>query len=107
MRVIARRTLLDFAESRAGADDHRALRSAIEAWYREVDGAAWTSMADVKRHFRSSSPINAERVVFNIKGNDYRLIVAIDFGRQTVFVKWIGSHRDYDDIDAATVQYGD
>lgn len=54
-----------------------------------------------------SSPINSERVVFNIKGNDYRLIVAIRFDIQVIYIKWIGTHEEYDHIDAAKVKYGD
>lgn len=106
MRVIARKTLNDFVAKRAHAREHPALKAAVEAWYREASSASWSSMADVRRRYATASPINSERVVFNIKGNDYRLIVAIDFGRQTLFVKWIGRHADYDHIDAATVQYG-
>jgi mRNA interferase HigB len=105
MRVIARRTLLEFVASRSRARDHQALRASVEAWYREVSRATWSSMADIKRQYGNASPINAERVVFNIKGNHYRLIAAVDFRRRVLFIKWIGSHADYDTIDAATVQY--
>jgi mRNA interferase HigB len=55
----------------------------------------------------NASIIDDERVVFNVKGNDYRLVAAIDYERQTVFIKWIGSHKDYDKIDVRKVQYGD
>ncbi|MGO9449722.1 MAG: type II toxin-antitoxin system HigB family toxin [Candidatus Binataceae bacterium] len=62
---------------------------------------------EVRQSYATASIVSGDRVVFNIKGNDYRLITAIDYGRQTVFIKWIGTHRDYDKIDARTVQYGD
>ena len=62
---------------------------------------------EVKLIYSTSSIVSADRVVFNIKGNDYRLVAAIDYGRQIVFIKWIGSHSDYDRIDARTVRYGD
>jgi mRNA interferase HigB len=107
MRIIARRTLRDFVATRAGRRDHKALKSALDAWFHEVDKAAWTSMADVKRIYRTASPVTAERVVFNIKGNDYRLVVAVNFRKQIVFIKWIGTHADYDRIDVTKVQYGD
>ena len=64
-------------------------------------------MVEVKLIYSTSSIVSADRVVFNIKGNDYRLVAAIDYGRQIVFIKWIGSHSDYDRIDARTVRYGD
>ena len=60
---------------------------------------------EVRQSYATASIVSGDRVVFNIKGNDYRLITAIDYGRQTVFIKWIGTHRDYDKIDARTVQY--
>ncbi len=73
----------------------------------EVKGAQWRNSAEVKERYATASIVTAERVLFNIKGNDYRLVTAIDYRRQIVFIKWIGSHRDYDEIDARTVQYGD
>ena len=105
MRIIARSTLTGFVQSRARPKDHLALKGGIQSWFHEVKAADWHSMADIKAAYRTSSIINSERVVFNIKGNDYRLIAAIDFRRKIVFVKWIGSHEDYDQIDAKTVQH--
>lgn len=67
----------------------------------------WASPADVKRAYATASIIDEERVVFNIKGNSYRLVAAIDYAHQAVFVKWIGPHADYDKIDVRKVQYGD
>ena len=64
-------------------------------------------MAEFEHSYASASIVSADRVVFNIKGNDYRLVAAIYYGRQIMFVKWVGSHRDYDKIDARTTQYGD
>jgi mRNA interferase HigB len=61
----------------------------------------------LKRSYRTASVISNDRVVFNIKGNDYRLVTAIDYRRQIIFVKWLGSHRAYHEIDARTVKYGD
>jgi len=62
-------------------------------------------MADVKRHYATASVITSDRAVFNIKGNSYRLVVAIDFEKAMVWIKWIGSHKAYDKIDVAKVQH--
>jgi mRNA interferase HigB len=86
MQVISRSTLTRFVETLAGKKDE--------------------SSQDIKRAYSGASVVSAERVVFNIKGNSYRFIVSIDYPRQTVFVKWLGSHKDYDSIDARTVDYG-
>lgn len=107
MRIIARRTLIEFAARRAGQRDHGALPSALQAWFQEVRTAEWRSPADVKRSYATASIINAERVVFNIKGNSYRLVVAIDYERSIVWIKWIGTHEDYDTIDVGRVRHGD
>lgn len=69
--------------------------------------ADWRTPADVKRAYSNASIIDDERVVFNIKGNAYRLVAAIDYVRQTLFIKWIGAHAEYDKIDVRKVQYGD
>ncbi|MGD0072951.1 MAG: type II toxin-antitoxin system HigB family toxin [Candidatus Binataceae bacterium] len=83
------------------------MKAALDAWFHEVQRARWQSSADVKQSYATASIVTRERVVFNIKGNDHRLVTAIDYRRQIVFVKWIGSHRDYGRIDARTAQYGD
>jgi len=105
MRIIARRTLLEFVASRAGHKDHSALKAALDAWFHEVGKASWRNTGDVKRLFATASVVSAERIVFNIKGNAYRLIVSVDFEKSIVWVKWIGDHRAYDRIDAAKVKY--
>ena len=61
----------------------------------------------MKRSYGTASIVSSDRVVFNIKGNDFRLIAAVDYRRQVVYIKWIGSHSDYDSIDARTVKYED
>lgn len=105
MRIIARRTLREFVASRAGHKDQSALKSALDAWFEEVRKARWKSTADVKRHYATASVVSAERVVFNVRGNRYRLIVSVDFEKQIVWIKWLGTHRDYDSIDAEKVQH--
>ena len=94
MRIIARRMLREFWE-RGHADAEQALC----AWFAEVSRATWHSMADLKKRFPHASIIDAERVVFNIRGNKYRLAAKIWFTGQTVYIKFVGTHREYDDID--------
>jgi mRNA interferase HigB len=105
MRIIARRTLTRFVAARAGHRDQRALKAALDAWFDEVRRARWATSADVKRDYRTASIVSADRVVFNIKGNDYRLVIAIDYEKSIVWIKWIGSHGDYDRIDVRTVAH--
>ena len=83
------------------------MKAALEAWFHEVRQAEWKKPADVKEHYGSASLVGADRVVFNIKGNDYRLVAAIDYRRGIVFIKWLGRHAEYDKIDVRTVEYDD
>lgn len=105
MRIIARRTLRRFIDTQAGNKSQHALKAALDAWFAEVRKARWRNMADVKRLYRSASVVTSERIVFNIKGNDYRLIVAVDFEKSIAWIKWIGSHAAYDRIDAKDVKH--
>ena len=105
MRIIARSTLRHFVEANAGRRGHSALKAALEAWFAEARKAKWKSASDVKRLYATASIISSDRVVFNIKGNDYRLVVAIDYEKGIVWIKWIGTHREYDRIDVTKVQY--
>jgi mRNA interferase HigB len=105
LRVIARSTLARFVASLAGRRGHGAVKAALEAWFHEVRQASWKDSADLKRLYASASILSSDRVVFNIKGNDFRLVAAVDYRRKIVYVKWIGSHADYDSIDAKTVHY--
>ncbi len=106
MRIIARRTLRHFVDSLAGRKDQAAIKAAIDAWFDEVRKAAWTSAADVKRRYATASIVSAERIVFNIKGNDYRLVVAVDFQKGIVWIKWIGAHKAYNNITVTEVEHG-
>jgi len=98
MRIIALGYLRHFWEENPGAEQH------LKAWIDEVKKAAWTQPAEIKEQFRSASILKGRRVVFNIKGNDYRLIVAVAYRYQAVYVKFIGTHAVYDAIDAETVE---
>ncbi|HZP20440.1 MAG TPA: type II toxin-antitoxin system HigB family toxin [Bauldia sp.] len=106
MRIIARRTLRAFVEARSGHRDHGALKAALDAWFDEARKARWKDTAEVRRSYATASIVTGERIVFNIKGNDYRLVVAVDFERSIVWIKWIGTHRDYDRIDVRKVEHG-
>lgn len=105
MRIIARGTLTRFVKDMAGQRVQRAVKSALDAWFHEVEKADWTSSAQVKKSYANVSIVSSDRAVFNIKGNDYRLIAAIDYRRKIVFIKWLGTHAAYDKIDARTVRY--
>jgi mRNA interferase HigB len=105
MRIIARRTLVSYLESRRKHSDHKALSQAVQSWFAEARQASWQNMAEVKAKYGSASIVGSDRVVFNIKGNDYRLVAAIDFRHSIVFIKWIGTHKDYDAIDVRKVTY--
>jgi len=97
MRVIAKRTLRPFWESSPEYIDSKA---SLEAWYFEATNASWTTSHIIKSQFRSASVLKNNRVVFNIAGNKYRLIVSIDYKRQACFIKFVGTHEQYDKIDA-------
>ncbi len=75
----------------------------LKAWFADVSRADWRSMADVKERYPNASVIDRERVVFNVSGNKYRLIVKVWFPGRTVWVKFIGSHRQYDDLDVGSL----
>jgi mRNA interferase HigB len=107
MRVIARKTLKRYIDSLKGSKDQKAVKSALDSWFQEVRQADWKSPADVVKAYANASIVGSDRVIFNIKGNDYRLVVAIHYRLQIVFIKWLGSHAEYDKIDVKTVNYGD
>lgn len=100
MRVIALRTIKSFIE---GRPEHADSREPALAWYRQVLRADWASPADVKREIRSASILRDGRVVFNIAGNKYRIIVWINYPYRVVYVRFIGTHAAYDRVDAQTV----
>jgi mRNA interferase HigB len=105
VRVIARKTLTRFMDSLRGSKDQKAVKSALDSWFHEVRQADWENPADVVRAYANASIMGSDRVVFNIKGNDYRLVVGINYRLQIVFIKWLGSHAEYDKIDVKTVRY--
>jgi mRNA interferase HigB len=106
VRIIARRTLREFVARRVGHKDQAALKASLDAWFDEVRKARWANTADVRRLYATASIVTSDRIVFNIKGNDYRLVVAVDFEKSIVWIKWIGTHRAYDRIDVRKVEHG-
>lgn len=75
----------------------------LRAWYYDVKHADWRSPAHIKSVYRTASVVGYNRVVFNIKGNKYRLVVAVHYGFRIVFIRFVGTHKAYDAIDAARV----
>lgn len=99
MRIIAIRTLREFWEKPENTDAEISLR----AWYYEVKNAEWKNANELKVQYKNASIVGDGRVVFNIKGNTYRLVVMIDFEFKVVFIRFIGTHRQYDKIDVKTI----
>ena len=100
MRIIALATLKAFVE---GKPAHAEAREPAMAWYRQVKAADWPGPADVKRDVRSASILKDGRVVFNIAGNNYRIVVWINYAYRVVYIRFVGSHRMYDAIDAQSI----
>lgn len=105
VRITARSTLIRFVEKLSGHKDQRAVKSALDSWFQEVKHAEWRNSADVKASYAHASIVAADRVVFNIKGNAYRLLVAVNYQRGIVFIKWLGTYKEYDAIDVRKVKY--
>jgi len=99
VRILARPALEAFWLQHVDA------RAPLQEWYDEVRRAQWHSPHDIKAMYASASFVGNNRVVFNIKGNSYRLIVAVAYAFQLVFIKFIGTHAQYEQLDAATVEY--
>lgn len=97
VRVIAWSRLRDFGE------DYADVREALRAWYAIAEEADWTSPADVKRDFASASFVANNRVIFNIKGNHYRLVVKFHYDRGFAYIRFVGTHEEYDKIDVETI----
>ncbi len=98
MRVIAVRNLRDFWEIHSQAE------APLRAWLEEARAAQWQSPADIKARYAHVSILKSRRVVFNIKGNDYRLVVAVAYQFSAVYIKFVGTHQQYDAIDADSVE---
>ena len=97
MRVIAKKRLREFWER------HSAAREPLLAWFREVEREDWGTPAAVKARYPSASILGGDRVVFNVKGNTYRLVVKIKYAYRVVYVRFVGTHAEYDAVDAKEV----
>ena len=97
MHVISRKKLVNFCYEYPDA------KVSLEAWFHEAISANWKNSAQIKEQFKSASIISADRVVFNICGNKFRLVVRINYVNSTVFIRFIGTHAQYDTIDAGEI----
>jgi len=98
MKIVAVSTLRGFWERYPDSEQ------SLKAWYDEAKHASWTAPHHIKRRYASASFVGKNRIVFNIKGNDYRLVVAVAYRFQAVYIKFVGTHAQYDKIDAAIVE---
>ena len=97
MRVVAHRTLVKFYPNRPDA------KTSIENWYIKTTSAGWHSFADVKKDFNSVDSVGNQHYVFNLKGNDYRLVFVIKFQIEMVYIRFIGTHSEYNKIDCTNI----
>jgi mRNA interferase HigB len=97
MRIISRRTLKDFWQNHADAE------TPLRAWFQEAKSVRWRSSQDIKSSYAFADALPGNRVVFNLKGNAYRLIVKIHYNTGIVFIRFVGTHAEYNRIDAITI----
>ena len=95
--IVTRRTLQAFWEKHPDCEVH------LKVWYEDAMQATWASPNEVKAQFPKASILKDGRIVFNIKGNEYRLVVWVNYRRQWIYVRFIGTHAEYDKIDANTI----
>ena len=97
MRIISKSKLIEYYTKEPKA------KTALEEWYEKTKKSEWTCFADIKNTFNSVDAVGNQRYVFNIKGNKYRLIVVVKFTIGHVFIRFVGTHSEYDKIDASTI----
>jgi len=97
MRIISRKTLRDFWEKQPDA------RQALQSWYADVEQVRWQGPADIKKTYASVSFLSNNRLVFNIKGNQYRIVIVVQYRYGFVYIRFVGTHAEYDRIDAETI----
>jgi len=102
MRIIKERTVYTICL----IDKYKSASESLEAWLSAVQKANWVSPSDLKTKFRNASIIDGKRVVFNIKGNEFRLVVDIEYRLRTVFIIWFGTHREYQKLNIKELTYG-
>ena len=96
-RIIAKSTLRDFWDKYSDSEQY------LKTWYETAKNSNWTSPNEIKRTHANASILKDNRVVFNIKGNSYRLVVKFNYIKQWAFIRFVGTHSDYDNIDANTI----
>lgn len=97
MRIIARSRLIEFWKQYPDAEQP------LKSWFQEAKKADWKTLNDIKNQYRNASILKKERVIFNIAGNKYRLVVKINFKIKIVYIRFIGTHNEYNLIDAETI----
>lgn len=97
MRIVARSTLREYWRK------HPAVEQALKAWYADVSHAEWGSPADLRKTYATVSILKDARALFNIKGNQYRVVVRINYSLKLVFIRFVGTHAEYDKIDAESI----
>jgi mRNA interferase HigB len=97
VRIISRKKLKDFWKR------HPQAENPLRAWYADAKQANWSSPAAIKNMYRNASVVSNNRVVFNIKGNDYRLVSAINYHYAIIYIRFVGTHVEYDKIDVETI----
>ncbi len=101
MRIVKEKTLAEYCK----LSKYKHAKESIKAWIYEVKFSTWGNANELKSKYGNASIISSKRVVFNIKGNDYRLIVDIEYKLKIVFIVWFGTHAEYDKINATTINY--
>ena len=101
MRIIKEKTLTDYCK----LSKYKEAKNSVSAWIYEVRFSVWNNAGELKAKYKNASIINSKRVIFNTKGNEYRLIVDIEYKLSIVFIVWFGTHEEYNCIDVKRVSY--
>jgi len=99
MRIVSHKRLKEFYEAKGREDS----RVALQRWYDIAEKAEWKNLSDVKVDFPATDYVGNQHYVFNIRGNNYRLVVAIKFTMNSIFIRFVGTHKEYDKIDCSTI----
>ena len=99
MRIVSHKRLKEFYETKG----HEDCRIALERWYDITEKAEWKTLSDIKVDFPATDYVGNQHYVFNVKGNNYRLVVVIKFTIEYIFIRWVGTHKEYDKIDCANI----
>lgn len=97
MRIISRKTLREFGEKHSDA------LQPLQAWYFDVKHSRWKTPAEIKAIYRNASFLANNRIVFNIKGNKYRIVAAVQYDFELVYIRFVGTHKEYEKIDALVI----